>query len=89
MLSSILKSDRAIQVNIQIMKAFTQMRQMLSTHEKLREKIEAMERGMTTVENNRRPSTFRRRGTRGDRIRIISARLATNKERFRYKENEE
>ena len=26
---------------------------------------------------------------RGDRIRIISARLATNKERFRYEENEE
>ncbi|MBU1712912.1 MAG: BrnT family toxin [Proteobacteria bacterium] len=26
---------------------------------------------------------------RSDRIRIISARLATNKERFRYEENEE
>ena len=26
---------------------------------------------------------------RGDRIRIISARLATKKERFRYEENEE
>lgn len=26
---------------------------------------------------------------RADRIRIISARLATNKERFRYEENEE
>lgn len=26
---------------------------------------------------------------RGDRIRIISARLATNKERFRYEKNEE
>jgi uncharacterized DUF497 family protein len=26
---------------------------------------------------------------RGDRIRIISARLATSKERFRYEENEE
>ena len=26
---------------------------------------------------------------RGDRIRIISARLATNKERLRYEENEE
>ena len=44
MLSSVLKSDRAIQVNIQIMRAFTQLRQMLSTHEELREKIEAMER---------------------------------------------
>jgi len=44
MLSSVLKSDRAIQVNIQIMRAFTQLRQMLSTHEELRRKIEAMER---------------------------------------------
>jgi len=44
MLSSVLKSDRAIQVNIQIMRAFTQLRQMLSTHEELRKKIEAMER---------------------------------------------
>jgi len=26
---------------------------------------------------------------RGDRIRIISARLATNRERFRYEENED
>ena len=44
MLSSVLKSDRAIQVNIQIMRAFTQLRKMLSTHEELRRKIEAMER---------------------------------------------
>jgi len=44
MLSSVLKSDRAIQVNIQIMRAFTQLRQMLSTHEDLRRKIEAMEK---------------------------------------------
>jgi len=44
MLSSVLKSDRAIQVNIQIMRAFTQLSQMLSTHEDLRRKIEAMEK---------------------------------------------
>ncbi|MFC1515784.1 ORF6N domain-containing protein [Thermodesulfobacteriota bacterium] len=44
MLSSVLKSDRAIQVNIQIMRAFTQLRQMLSTHEDLKKNIEAMEK---------------------------------------------
>ena len=44
MLSSVLKSERAVQVNIQIMRAFTQLRQMLSTHEDLRKKIEAMEK---------------------------------------------
>ncbi len=44
MLSSVLNSKRAIKVNIQIMRAFTQLRQMLSTHEDLRKKIEAMEK---------------------------------------------
>lgn len=43
MLSSVLNSKRAIQVNIQIMRAFTKLRQMLATHEDLRKKIEEME----------------------------------------------
>jgi uncharacterized protein Yka (UPF0111/DUF47 family) len=44
MLSSVLRSKRAIKVNIQIMRAFTQLRQMLSTHEDLKRKIESMEK---------------------------------------------
>jgi len=44
MLSSVLRSKRAIQVNIQIMRTFTQLRNMLTTHEDLKNKIEAMER---------------------------------------------
>jgi flagellar capping protein FliD len=44
MLSSFLKSKRAIQVNIQIMRPFTQLRKMLSTHEDLKRKIESMEK---------------------------------------------
>ena len=44
MLSSVLNSDRAIQVNVQIMRVFTQLRQMLSTHVELKKKIEAMEK---------------------------------------------
>lgn len=43
MLSSVLRSKRAINVNIQIMRAFTKLRQMLSTHEDLKKKIEDME----------------------------------------------
>ncbi len=43
MLSSVLKSERAILVNIEIMRAFTQLRNMLTTHEDLKHKIEAME----------------------------------------------
>jgi uncharacterized protein Yka (UPF0111/DUF47 family) len=44
MLSSVLKSERAIDANIQIMRAFTKLRQMLSTHEALKKKIETMEK---------------------------------------------
>ena len=44
MLSSVLKSERAIQVNIQIMRTFTHLREILSTHKDLREKVEKMER---------------------------------------------
>jgi phage regulator Rha-like protein len=43
MLSSVLSSERAVQVNIQIMRAFTKLRQVLATHEDLRRKIEEME----------------------------------------------
>jgi hypothetical protein len=44
MLSSVLNSDRAIQVNILIMRAFNKLRKMLSTHEDLKRKVESMER---------------------------------------------
>ena len=44
MLSSVLRSKRAIRVNIQIMRAFVQLRRMLLTNADLRRKIEAMER---------------------------------------------
>ncbi len=43
MLSSILNSKRAIQVNIQIMRTFTKLREMLTTHKELKQKIEEME----------------------------------------------
>jgi len=43
MLSSVLNSERAILVNIQIMRAFTKLRQMLLTHKDLKRKIEDME----------------------------------------------
>lgn len=43
MLSSVLRSRRAVLVNIQIMRAFTQLRRMLLTNVGLRRKIEEME----------------------------------------------
>jgi len=44
MLSSVLNSKRAIQVNIQIMRAFAQLREMLQTHKALWRKIGEMEK---------------------------------------------
>jgi hypothetical protein len=44
MLSGVLNSDRAIAVNIQIMRAFIQLRRMLLTNVDLRHKIEEMEK---------------------------------------------
>ena len=43
MLSSVFKSDRAIQVNIEIIKAFVRLRKLLATHKELQKKIEDME----------------------------------------------
>ena len=43
MLSSILNSKKAIQVNIQIMRAFTQLRQMIINYSELKDKIEELE----------------------------------------------
>ena len=44
MLSSVLNSERAIQVNIAIMRAFVRIREMLSTHKELAFKLEELER---------------------------------------------
>ena len=44
MLSSVLKSKKAINVNIQIMRAFTKMREMLVNYQELKQRIESMER---------------------------------------------
>jgi hypothetical protein len=44
MLSGVLDTQRAIEVNLQIMRVFTQLRQMAVTHKDLAYKIEALER---------------------------------------------
>jgi hypothetical protein len=44
MLSSVLNSDRAIMVNIQIIRVFTKMRKMLETHKEILQKLEQLER---------------------------------------------
>lgn len=44
MLSSVLHSERAIQVNIAIMRVFVKLKQILSTHKALAYKLERLER---------------------------------------------
>ena len=43
MLSSVLRSSRSVQVNIQIMRAFVRLRQLLASHEELAAKLVALE----------------------------------------------
>jgi len=52
MLSSILRSERAIQVNIAIMRAFVQLRKFLETHKELALKIEELERTLGVHDEN-------------------------------------
>jgi hypothetical protein len=44
MLATVLNSDRAIQVNIAIMRAFVRLREILSTHKELAHKLTELER---------------------------------------------
>ena len=44
MLSSVLRSERAVSVNIQIMRAFVQMRRVLAEHKELAAKLDALEK---------------------------------------------
>jgi len=48
MLSSVLRSQRAAQVNIEIMRAFVRMRQILGAHADLARKLEALEKKYDT-----------------------------------------
>ena len=70
MLSSVLRSKRAVQVNIQIIRTFTRLRQILASSAKIQAKIEKMDkqiqsiykilgRLMTDEENPKRPIGFR------------------------------
>ena len=44
MLSNVLHSERAVDVNIEIMRAFVRLRRMLASHEELARKLDALEK---------------------------------------------
>jgi len=52
MLSSVLRSDRAIEVNIAIMRAFVRLREMVSTHKKLEAKLSELEHKIESHDEN-------------------------------------
>lgn len=52
MLSSVLNSDRAIQVNIQIIRIFTKMREILLAHKDVVSKLEQMQYKLAEHDNN-------------------------------------
>ena len=52
MLSSVLNSETAIRVNIQIIRVFTKMREMLMTHKDILLQLEKMEKKLTGHDEN-------------------------------------
>jgi len=49
MLSSVLRSPRAVQVNVEIMRAFVRIRRILGSHEELARKVAEMEKQLQIV----------------------------------------
>jgi len=52
MLSSVLRSERAVQVNIQIMRAFVKLREIISTHKELAQKLKELELKIESHDGN-------------------------------------
>jgi hypothetical protein len=52
MLSSVLNSERAIQVNIAIMRAFVKLRELMATHKELAKRIEELEKKQRTTQKD-------------------------------------
>jgi DnaJ-domain-containing protein 1 len=48
MLSSVLRSERAVRANIEIMRAFVRLRRILATHAELARKLDELERRYDT-----------------------------------------
>lgn len=52
MLSSVLNNDRAIKVNIQIIRVFAKMREMLLAHKEVVSQLEQMQNKLAEHDNN-------------------------------------
>ncbi len=72
MLSSVLHSERAIQVNIAIMRAFVKLREILSTHKELALKLKQLEMKLEKHDEEIR-AIFSRRDPFGEAIAELMA----------------
>jgi hypothetical protein len=61
MLSSVLHSERAVRVNVEIMRAFVRLRQLLASHADLARKLEALEKKYSIMAES--PALSRKRRT--------------------------
>ena len=59
MLSGVLNSDRAIEVNIRIIRIFIKLREMLFTHKDIRLKLEKLEHKIRQHSDNQKKMIFR------------------------------
>ena len=81
MLSSVLRSEQAVQVNISIMRAFVKLRELMATHKDLARKLDDMEKKydaqfkvvfdairelMTPTEKPKRKIGFKREAEKGE-----------------------
>jgi hypothetical protein len=51
MLASVLNSDRAININVQIVRIFTKMREVLASHKEILNRLERIEHNFADHEN--------------------------------------
>lgn len=58
MLSSVLHSKRAVRVNVEIMRAFVRLRELLSTHKDLARKLEELEKKLVVSLSNHTTSSL-------------------------------
>ncbi|OGS21375.1 MAG: hypothetical protein A3J83_05200 [Elusimicrobia bacterium RIFOXYA2_FULL_40_6] len=64
MLSSVLRSKRAAQINIQIMRVFTRLRHILEEHHELRNKIQQHDKQISAIFQTLEKSLFRLSSTK-------------------------
>ena len=86
MLSSVLRSKQAVAVNIEIMRAFVRLRQLLTAHEELADRIAALERADISILDAEFLQTFKDRPQENLRLKLLE-KLIRNQIQLRRRRN--